>query len=176
MNIFILGLILIGGYFFMTSEIGKNIISSVGIQTQNVSDFATNLVVKFESFSATAYRDVAGFLTIGYGHKIEPGENVPAQISETDAQQLLSLDMQTARDAVNRLVIVPLTDNQAAALISLVFNIGAKAFSGSTLLSKLNQGDYQGAANEFDKWTHADGTIVNGLIARREQEKTLFLT
>lgn len=179
MYILILFGIILGGYFFVTSETGKNIISEIRDQTQNVSDFATNLVAKFESFSASAYKDIAGYLTIGYGHKIQPGENVPAQISEDDAKKLLASDMSTAAAVVDQYVTVPLTSNQRDALISFVFNTSSTdpaIFASSRLLAKLNSGDYYGAADEMLNWVHAGGSISNGLIARREQERNIFLS
>ncbi len=77
--------------------------------------------------------------------------------------------------AVNRLVTVPLTQNQFDALISFVFNLGIGNFRTSTLLKKLNAGDYTGAAKEFPPWVRADGKQLPGLIKRRDAEKALFL-
>ena len=160
----------------MNSESGKNIVSSIGETAQSVSDYAVSLVTRLEGFSATAYKDVAGFLTIGYGHKILPGENFGPSITPLEAENLLAQDMKKAADAVDSYVNVPLSETQRAALISLVYNIGGSAFANSTLLSKLNEGDYQSAANQFDKWIHAGGSVSSGLIARRETEKEIFLS
>jgi lysozyme len=56
-----------------------------------------------------------------------------------------------------------------------VFNLGVRKLIQSTLLKKLNAGDYVGAANEFDKWVFAAGKKLKGLVARRAAEKELFL-
>ena len=72
-------------------------------------------------------------------------------------------------------VLVPLNDNQLAACTSLAYNIGLAAFRGSTLLRKLNDGDYQGAADQFPVWNKAGGRVVQGLVNRRAAERDLFL-
>jgi lysozyme len=73
-------------------------------------------------------------------------------------------------------VRVPLTENQYSAVVSLVYNIGGTNFRTSTLLRKLNKGDYDGAANEFRRWVYAKHMVLGGLVARRERERELFLT
>lgn len=148
-----------------------------------ITNLGTNLVAKLEGYSGTVYRDIAGFWTIGYGHKIKPGENfypygTVKTINHDDAKKLLTKDMQQAADVVNKYVVVPLNENQFNALVSFVYNTSSNdehIFANSTLLKKLNSGDYQGAADELNKWVYAGGKISNGLIARRETEKNLFL-
>lgn len=140
-----------------------------------------DFIKQMEGLATKAYKDIAGVLTIGYGHVIKAGENF-SLISSAQADELLQQDAETATNAVNRLVKVPLTDNQRAALISLVFNIGAGAFGGSTLLRALNARNYQGAADQFRVWNKARNPttgkldISTGLMNRREQERTLFLS
>ncbi len=163
----------------MTSETGKNLISSIGETAQSVSDYALSLVARLEGFSATVYKDVAGYLTIGYGHKIQPGETVPSHITNEEALKLLDNDMQTAAQVVDQYVSVPLSEGQRAALISFVFNTSStdpERFANSRLLAKLNAGDFDGAAGEFDKWVYAGGSVSKGLITRRAQEKEVFLS
>jgi lysozyme len=72
---------------------------------------------------------------------------------------------------VKRCVKVPLFQHEYEAMISISYNIGVGAFCNSTLVKKLNAGDYEGACNEFTKWVYVKGRKVNGLINRREQEK-----
>ena len=74
------------------------------------------------------------------------------------------------------LVTVPLTQGQYDALSCFIFNIGAKKFRGSTLLRKLNDGDYKGAADELLRWTKAGGRELSGLVKRRKAERSLFLS
>lgn len=89
---------------------------------------------------------------------------------------ILGNDLQPVENSVRRNVQVDLNDNQFAALVSFVFNLGEGNFKKSSLLKKLNSGDYQGAANEFPKWVMANGKRLKGLEVRRAKERALFLT
>lgn len=134
------------------------------------------LIVKWESIRLDSYNDIVGKKTIGIGHLIQPGEDIPDHITQEQCETLFQKDLSHASIPVEKLVTVPLTDNQFGALVSFVFNLGAGALGRSTLLKKLNTGDYAGAAEEFGKWIYAGPDISNGLINRREDERTLFLT
>ena len=70
---------------------------------------------------------------------------------------------------------MPLTQNQFDALLSLEYNIGITYFKSSTLLRLLNQGKYNDAANQFDRWVYANKKKLAGLVKRRSIEKALFL-
>jgi lysozyme len=87
----------------------------------------------------------------------------------------LATDLQQVDDAVTKLKKRLLSDQQLAALISFAFNLGADALAGSTLLQKVNDCDFIGAAHEFPKWDHAGGTELRGLLIRRFEEAALFL-
>lgn len=133
------------------------------------------LVKKWEGLKLDAYQDVAGVWTIGYGSTgphVKPG----MRIGPKRAEELLEEDLSRFVKAVDEKVTVPIDGHQRAALISLAFNIGVGAFSKSTLLRKLNAGDYLGAANEFPKWRKAGGQVIRGLVRRREDERALFMT
>ena len=113
--------------------------------------------------------DSVGVWTIGYGHT-SPNIGPGLKISKAYAEELLRRRLDDEFELiVNRLVTVGLTQNQFDALVSFVYNIGIAAFSNSTLLKKLNAGDYAGAADEFDKW-HKPKEI----IGRRNKEKAMF--
>ncbi|HLI61923.1 MAG TPA: lysozyme [Terriglobales bacterium] len=75
---------------------------------------------------------------------------------------------------VNRLVTVPLTQNQFDALVDFVFNVGAENFARSTLLRELNAGNTAGAAAQFLLWKWAGGVVSPGLLRRRQAEAALF--
>lgn len=127
----------------------------------------------FEGFRADAYWDQWGKVwTIGYGHTgdVHSGEH----ISQAKGLRLLQADAKTAGRAVLDLVHVPLTQKQFDALVSFAYNLGGGALAESTLLKKLNKGDYHGAAREFIKWDHAGGVELLGLKRRREAEARLF--
>lgn len=111
--------------------------------------------------------------TIGYGHT--KTAHASMTITEAQAEQLLRSDLDWAEAAVNSLVKVGLTQHQYDALVSFVFNIGETNFSTSTLLRKLNAGDYEGAANEFPRWNKQKGTVLQGLVNRRHKEMLYFL-
>lgn len=151
------------------------------------SDAGIGLIKQFESFRADPYRDSVGLWTVGYGHKIEPGDAMTT-VTEDEALQMLADDLKYSEGIINQHVACPLNQNQFDALASLVFNIGAgkegvkdgfvtlRSGNESTLLKRLNAGQYEAAAEQFDLWCHADGAEFDGLLARREKEKALFLT
>lgn len=142
-----------------------------------VSDRGIALVREFEGFSPTAYDDVAGKQTIGIGHLIRANETF-GKLSESDAVALLCRDLEDVEACLADLVEAPLTQNQYDALASWIFNLGRGAFERSTLLRKLNLRDYDGAAEEFPKWSYArvrgSMTRVDGLLRRRLAEQLLF--
>lgn len=125
-----------------------------------------------------AYLDSAGKWTIGIGHLILPTEQYLLKYTKDNPapdeliNKLFDGDVAGAKGTVDTLG-VPLTDNQRAALVSLVFNIGPGAFYSSTLRKKLLARDMQGAAEEILRWKNSGGQPV--LLARRERERELFL-
>ena len=133
---------------------------------------AREIIKHFEGLKLESYKCPAGIWTVGWGHT--SGVVKGDKITEKVAEQFLDYDISWAGKAVDELVKVPLTQNQKDALISFVFNLGKGKLMGSTLLRKLNSGDYQGAALEFDKWVYAGGQKLNGLIRRRAAERQLF--
>lgn len=142
-----------------------------------ISQAGLDLIKRFEGLSLTAYKDVAGVPTIGYGTTRYPDGSMVRlgdKCTEAQAEEYLRDDVAGCEEAVNQYIGVPLSQAQFDALVSLVYNIGAGAFSESTLRRKLNAGDYQGAAVEFDRWVHAGGRKVGGLIKRRRAERELF--
>jgi lysozyme len=137
----------------------------------------------FEGFRARLYDDAAGHCTIGYGHLVHLGNcngSEPAEfktaLSEQQAEELLLHDAQAAADAVRTSVRVGLNQPQFDALVSFVYNLGAGAFEGSTLLKVLNAGEYSAVPGQLSEWTHAGGRVLPGLVARRAAEGELFKT
>ena len=131
-----------------------------------------DLTKKFEGCRLVAYRDTGGVLTIGYGHtrKVYEGQ----VITQDEADRLLMCDIQDAVDAVNDHVTVDVTQGQFNALVDFTFNCGVSAFKGSTMLKKLNAGDYKGAHDEFDRWIYDNGMRYAGLQRRRDAEQEAF--
>lgn len=137
------------------------------------------LIKEFEGCKLTAYQDSVGVWTIGYGWT-QPvdGKSIRAgmTIKQETAERLLKTGLVSYESDVSRLVKVGLTQGQFDALVSFTYNLGARSLSTSTLLRKLNAGDYVGAADEFMRWNKAGGKVLNGLTRRREAERALFLS
>ena len=132
------------------------------------------LTKSFEGLRLTAYQDVAGIWTIGYGH-VGPAILANMTISEADAEALLRADLADAVACVNRAVRVEITQSQFDAMVDFCFNAGRGNFLQSTLLRKVNLEDFAGAAVQFGLWVHAGGEIVAGLVRRRKAEAVLFM-
>jgi len=133
-----------------------------------------SMIMRFEGYRGSVYRDSAGADTIGYGHLIAKNEDFSAGISRYQANVLLTDDIRKAQKSVNKFVKVRLSRLQHDALSSLVYNIGRSAFRRSTLLRKLNGGDHHGAAEQFLVWDRAGGKAVLGLKIRRAKEMAVF--
>lgn len=133
------------------------------------------LIKKWEELRLEAYLPTPNDVwTIGWGHTKTAKRGM--KITRQEAQRLFDSDVQWAEDAVNNLVKVPLTQNQFDALVSFVFNIGETKFRKSTMLRKLNAGDYEGAAAEFPRWNKQKGEVLRGLVRRRAEEMEYFLS
>lgn len=132
------------------------------------------MIKTFEGLRLRAYKCTAGKWTIGYGHTA--GVKEGDIITQAQADMFLRNDLAWSEDCVNNSVKVELKQPMYDALVSLVFNIGAGAFEKSTILRKLNEKNYIGAADEFGRWVHSGGKVVNGLIERRKKEKDMFIS
>ena len=144
-----------------------------------ISESGIALLKRFEGLELEAYQDIAGVWTIGYGHTgpdVQPG----MRITEREAEALLRRDLKSRENAVDRLVNVPLNQNEFDALVSFVYNVGAEAFRRSTALRRLNRGARLAAAEALTWWNKAtvNGVLreVLGLTRRRAAEKALFVT
>ena len=126
------------------------------------TETAAALIRQFEGCRLKAYKCPAGIWTIGYGHTA--GVKAGDVWTQEQADRALEQDIGKYRKAV--LIACP----ALAACISLAYNIGTGAFCKSTLVKKLNQGDYTGACNEIRRWNKAGGKVLPGLVKRREAE------
>ena len=138
------------------------------------------IIKHFEGFSSDPYLCPADVATIGYGatygfdHKRITMAHCPISLEEGEA--LLAQELRSVERSVGRLIQVALTQNQFDALVSFTFNLGSGRLQSSTLRSKLNRKDYEGAADEFPKWRKAGGKVLLGLVKRRAVERKLFLS
>ncbi|MDX1977316.1 MAG: lysozyme [Pseudanabaenaceae cyanobacterium bins.68] len=139
---------------------------------RKINQAGLDLIKEFEGLELSAYLCPAGVWTIGYGHTgdVHPGDRITAQ----EAEGLLREDLDYFERQVSRLVRVPVTDNQYAALVSFCYNVGEGALADSTLLRLLNASDYAGALEQFMRWVNANGVPLPGLVRRRQAEKALF--
>ena len=145
-----------------------------------MSDYsaAVKLIKQFEGFRSIAYKCPAGVWTIGYGStsidgvKVKQGDTITEQAALDDVYKRLNeIDKQ-----ITATVRVPLNSNQLNALLDFVYNLGVGNFRSSTLLKKLNDSDYRGAADELLRWNKSGGKVLAGLTKRREAERELFLS
>lgn len=157
---------ILGGFLTVGSMIGSNL-------NMNISIVGLAHIKGWEALRLNRYLDEGGKPTIGYGHLIQPGEDL-YKITEPEANGLLLMDLKFAIEAVNKAVKVPINQYQFDALVSFVFNVGASRFYKSTLLKLLNQGDIAGVRLQFGKWVYVGKSISAGLVNRRAGDLKLF--
>lgn len=126
-------------------------------------------IAGYEGFSDKAYIPIEGDVpTIGFGST--QGVKMGDKITVPHALERLNRDVGKAESAIGTCVTVPLTQGEYDAYTSFAYNVGTKAFCTSTLVRKLNSGDYEGACSELKRWVYAGGRKVEGLVKRREKE------
>ena len=142
-----------------------------------ISAKGINLIKEFEGVRLKSYKCPAGVWTLGVGHtsaagppEVKPG----MEITNAQAMKILANDLVKFEDGVDSLVKVPLKQNQFDALVSFAFNVGLGALGKSTLLRKLNAGQYEAVPAELMKWTKAGGKELPGLVRRRRAEAALW--
>lgn len=138
------------------------------------SSVAIGAITQYEGFRSEAYLDIVGIPTIGYGstEDVKLGDRIDEKGARS---RLIKEVMDTYGQAVINCVKVPLHQSEYDAYVSLTYNIGPNAFCKSTLVKKLNAGDYVGACKEIKRWNRAGGKIVKGLTNRREGEYNMCI-
>lgn len=137
-------------------------------------------VKRWEGFREDAYPDPGSSnglpVTIGYGQTRRNGKPIKLgeTITEAEAEAWLLQELARVSAVVDRLVKVPLSDNQHGALVSFTYNVGDDAFAKSTLLKKLNAGDYESVPAQLARWNKNDGKVMEGLTNRRAAEAGLW--
>jgi lysozyme len=140
-----------------------------------MTNHALDVLKGCEGCRLTAYHDVAGVLTIGYGHTgidVVSGQH----ITQETADNLLKQDVMKFEGGVKRLVKVPLNANQQDALTIFAFNVGLSNLEHSTLLKRVNEGNHEAAVAEFGRWNRAGEKVIPGLVQRRKSEGELYGT
>ncbi|MDX2027717.1 MAG: lysozyme [Alphaproteobacteria bacterium] len=130
------------------------------------------LIKIYEGLHLTPYLCPGKIWTIGYGHTRTVRSGMV--ITPEQADQFLNDDLRLVERAVQRLVQVPLNDNQFAALVSFAFNVGIANFERSTLLTLLNRGWYEQVPAQLMRWNRASGEVLGGLSRRRAAEGRLW--
>jgi lysozyme len=152
-----------------------------------MSQHGLDLLTQWEGCELKVYNDAAGLPTIGVGHLLTKSELMSGKIAiggapvkysngitQQQAETLLAQDLGPTEAAVNGGVKVTLSQNQFDALTSFTFNVGVSAFTSSTLLRLLNQGQYAQVPEQLMRWTRAGGRVVQGLVNRRQNEIKLW--
>ncbi|WP_269716734.1 lysozyme [Caulobacter sp. NIBR2454] len=142
---------------------------------RKVPDAACDLVMAWEGLRLEAYRDSGGVWTIGYGHTA-PGFGKGFRISLLVALAWLAEDLEIAakrlEGRIGREAVDSLSDNQYAALLSFVFNLGAGA--DWTIWRLLREGRLDEVPNQMARFVHAGGVKLKGLVNRRAAEIKLW--
>lgn len=138
-----------------------------------MNDLGLKLLKSFEGCRLTGYKDQVGKLTIGWGHT---GAEVVEGLVWTQEQcdEQLVADLAKFEQEVLDLLEITLNDDQISALVDFTYNFGAKRLGTSTLLMRVNSGDFELAHGEFLRWDHEGAKEVEGLLNRRKAEASLF--
>lgn len=154
------------------------LINEIQVKGMKVDSAGIDLIGEFEGLRLNAYDDGVGVWTIGWGTTVYPNSQKVKKgdrITLEQAKQYKAHDLAKFEKAVSDAVKVPLNQNQFNALVSLAYNIGVSAFTNSTLVKRLNDGNYKAAADQFLAWVNAGGKRMQGLVNRRNKERELFL-
>ena len=136
-----------------------------------------HLTESFEGVRLSAYPDPGTCgdpWTIGYGHT-GPDVHQGLTITLEQAEDLLAQDVKRAEADVNAKLTVKVSQEEFDALVDFAFNCGCGNLNNSTLLKKVNAGDFEGASHEFEKWDMAGGKHMAGLLRRRQAEELMFM-
>ena len=145
------------------------------IAPMQVSPAGITAIMQREGFSPRVTAD-GQHKQIGYGHDLVAGDgfNAGSTITRAAAYDLLAGDLAETAATLNSSLTRPVTQNQFDALASFAYNVGDGALKKSTLLKKVNQGDYAGASEEFSRWVNSSGAFNQGLADRRSGEQQQF--
>ena len=145
-----------------------------------LSDNGFRLLGELEGIVLKPYKDSVGIPTIGIGSTYyEDGTKVRMSdkaITKERAIQLAKNVVKSFEEQVNKSILLPMTQNQFDAMVLLCYNIGKSGFAKSSVVRNFNLGNIQRAADSFLLWNKAGGRVVQGLVNRRNKERSLFLS
>lgn len=151
------------------SKLSVRVVAAISTAALSI---ASAMLMDLEGVRYKPYYDVAGVLTVCYGHT---GNDIikDKTYSEAECQALLDKDLKYIAGLIDPHIQITVSVTQRAALYSFAYNTGAGAFIRSTLLKKLNLGDLSGACDEMSRWVFAGGQPWKGLMNRREIEQAV---
>jgi len=147
----------------------------------NLSSEGLDLIKSFEGYlkpvndgsgDCTAYLCPARVWTIGWG--CTQGVHSGMRWTRDEAERMLLSEISHHEQQVTRLVTVPIEQEHYDALVSFSYNCGSNALKRSTLLRKLNAGNYDAAEAQFHRWKRGGGRVLRGLVRRRKAEAAMF--
>ena len=136
---------------------------------------AVGVVGPFEGLRLTAYRDIVGVPTVCYGET--RGVRMGDSYTREECAEMLGDGLVEFEQEIRKCLKAPDTipDGPYISFNSLAYNIGAKAFCGSTLVRLANAGDLEAACRQLPRWNRAGGRVVKGLVNRRAEEMRICL-
>jgi len=146
------------------------------------SEKGRKFIKEFEVLELTSYQDQGGVWTIGYGtirypnvRQVKQGET----ITEKEAEFYFVADLRNFERVINEKGL-NLSQNQFDAVAAFVYNVGANAFSKSTLLKVLraDPDNNQAVEAQFKRWIfvrkNGKATVSKGLKNRRHHEIKIY--
>lgn len=159
----------------------KTFITRVVAPVMTVSAMGIATLIGYEGSENVGYRDSVGVPTVCYGHTATA--KVGVYFTDEHCEYLLQEDLKEFARTVNTSITVPISQPMFDSLVSFCYNVGSHACRTSTMFRVLNQGDYYGAAQQFDRWVYAGGRDCRvrrnncyGVYTRRMAEKAMFLS
>lgn len=144
------------------------------------SEVGLALIKHYEGFYSNPYKCPAGRWTVGYGHLIGNGINLPdnwnRHFSVEEINDLLKRDLARFEQGVLRYITMPLNQYQFDSLVSFSFNLGLGTLQRSTIRQKLNRHDVKDAVKSLLQYNKAGGKVLKGLDLRRKEEAKLLLS
>jgi len=153
------------------------------ITQRQISDAGLDFIKQAEGSDNTVYKDQAGLDTIGVGHLITKQEKADGTfssgvITDDEMNTILLNDLASTQKSVRGCVKQPVTQEQYDSMVSLAFNIGNSGFCNSTLVKKINAGEYQEVPNQMLRWNkirvNGGAVVSDGLTNRRRAEANIF--
>lgn len=158
----------------LTPAIPSLAVNETCLNNCQVDSDGLSFTKEFEGYSPFVYKDSGGVATVGFGHALQKGEHMKTPLMGPEAEKLLESDMQGKEKALNKLVKVPLRQEQFNALADFTYNVGEANLKKSTLLRKVNKSQHTEVPQEFLRWIYDAGREVEGLVLRRRAEARLY--